>query len=419
MNRKCKKIALITPSLAKGGLERVVVETAQGLEKWYDVTVIVMDTFRTDYPYAGRCLDLEISWEDRRIAVRFYNFLKSIVSLRKLQKKEQFDLMIAHGELTSFPAILSAMSACVPVVHENRLNALKDLQGRATNFLLRLFFKRGSVKKIVTVSEGIGKSLQCGLEIAPSKFKTIYNPFDMETIRSAAQKIPEGYEGIFMPSAKVLITVGRLTHPKAQWYLLRIFAELKQKEETARLLILGIGEMKEELLELCRALNLSAFDGIEEQVPGDTYDVYFLGFQENPYAFIRQSDLFVMTSLWEGFGNTIVEAMVSGTPVISTSCPSGPREIICPDLPEEAIVAKPNEEGSGVLMPTFENRFVGEDEPLSNVEKVWADTIYELLHDEKKREIFSKKGLKRAEDFRRESIVGEWKEMIELVLNVE
>jgi glycosyltransferase involved in cell wall biosynthesis len=413
MKKNKKKMALITPSLAKGGLERVVVETARGLEQWYDVTVIVMDTFRIDYPYPGRWLDLGISWEDRRIAVRFYNFLKSIFRLRRLQKSEGFDLMIAHGELTSFPVILSGMPACIPVVHENRLNAVKDLQGRVTNFLLGLFFKRGSVKKIVTVSEGIGKSLQCGLGIAPSKFKTIYNPFDTETIRSAAQKIPEGYERIFMSQGRLLITVGRLTYPKGQWYLLRIFAKLKGKEESARLLILGIGEMKEELLRLCGVLNLSAFDGTEGQVPDETYDVYFLGFQENPYAFIRRSDLFVMTSLWEGFGNTIVEAMASGTPVLSTGCPSGPREIICPDLPEEAIVAEPNEEGFGVLMPTFENRFVGADEPLSHEEKAWADTLYELLHDEKRRKGFSQKGTERVEDFRRDKIVVEWRELIE------
>ncbi len=61
---------------------------------------------------------------------------------------------------------------------------------------------------------------------------------------------------------------------------------------------------------------------------GLTNDVSFVGFQNNPYAYIKQADVFVLSSLYEGFGNVLVEALAAGTTIVSTDCPSGPREIL-------------------------------------------------------------------------------------------
>ena len=102
-------------------------------------------------------------------------------------------------------------------------------------------------------------------------------------------------------------------------------------------------------------------------------DVLLLGFQNNPFQYISKSEVFVLSSFFEGFGNVIVEAMALGVPVISTDCPSGPEEII-----EHGI--------NGFLVPVGDyNRM--------------AEYILNILNDNELWNKISLAGLKRAEDF--------------------
>ncbi len=112
----------------------------------------------------------------------------------------------------------------------------------------------------------------------------------------------------------VILGVGELGARKGFSTLIEAFARLR-KERPCRLLILGRGRERERLLEQARTL------GVEK-------DVDLPGFKENPFAYMRRADLFVLSSVYEGFGNVLVEAMALGTPVVSTDCPSGPGEVL-------------------------------------------------------------------------------------------
>lgn len=108
-------------------------------------------------------------------------------------------------------------------------------------------------------------------------------------------------------------------------------------------------------------------------------DVSLLGFVENPYAYMQRSDVFVLSSRWEGFGNVLVEAMACGCPVVSTNCPSGPAEIL--------------ENGEyGILVP------------VEDVEKM-AKSIIKILTNKELREELSNKALKRSKEFHVEKAV--------------
>jgi glycosyltransferase involved in cell wall biosynthesis len=96
--------------------------------------------------------------------------------------------------------------------------------------------------------------------------------------------------------------------------LIQAFALLR-KQKLARLIILGEGESRPELEANIKDL-------------GITEDVELPGFVDNPYAYMSRARAFVLSSLWEGLGIVVIEAMACGCPVIATDCPSGPREIL-------------------------------------------------------------------------------------------
>lgn len=412
-----KKIAIITPFLANGGLEKVAIVGAEELSKHFDVTLIVMDSFQIDYPYNGKMIDLDVSLMDRGILKRLYNMASSTLKLRKLKNEHVFDLVISHGELANLPNVFSGGKKNILTVHENRFAALKDMQGKFVNKMIKYIYSAKSVSKVVTVSKGIRESFIENLGMNEASIDTIYNPYNIDEIKRFSKEDLGEFSSLF--EHQVLSITGRLTMQKGQWYLLRIFRALKNTNPDLKLVILGDGEMKEQIIELSKDLGLKTYSVWSEEGFDNSFDVYFMGFQKNPFKFVKASKLFAMTSLWEGFGNTIVEAMACGTPVISTNCKSGPGEIISLKCKIGKVVNKPFYDGFGVLMPVFKSKFVDYDEALDTKELLWVETLEKLLEDDTMLVKYSKVGLQRAEDFSLESIMVEWKYLIESCLMAE
>jgi glycosyltransferase involved in cell wall biosynthesis len=127
---------------------------------------------------------------------------------------------------------------------------------------------------------------------------------------------------------------------------------------------------------------------------------------------MARAKLFVFPSLWEGFPNALVEAMACGVPVISSDCRSGPREILAPDTDFNYQTQKPDFAEYGILMPVFEVKYKSAEEPLEEREIMWVKTIDKLLEDEDLRKHYSEKAKQRAENFRIEKIVEEWKKVL-------
>ena len=113
----------------------------------------------------------------------------------------------------------------------------------------------------------------------------------------------------------VITAVGRLTNQKDFINLINAFELIAHSLNSVRLVIIGDGEQKKILKSLVENLNLDS-------------KVEFLGFQSNPYKFMKASNLFVMSSKWEGPGHVLIEALGLGCPVITTDCPIGPADSI-------------------------------------------------------------------------------------------
>lgn len=303
--------------------------------------------------------------------------------------------------------ISAARSGHRAIVSE-RTNPSREFSGlrkRLYSGIIRKTYSQADL--IVTNSLGVAEEISRSFGAPQDKIRTIANHLNLKKIKELAAEPLGEYEKLF--SSPVITTSGRLTAAKGQWRLIKIFSELKKRQPDLRLAILGSGELKEYLKDLAEALDLRIFDAGEENFSDDR-DVYFLGSAANPYNFLSRSRLFVLTSLWEGLPNALLEAMACGAPCVSANCQYGPLEIfsIKPELSQYAS-RNPSEEDFGILLPVLNaQKITYASEAPDEAEKIWIDCLDALLKDEKKLSLYSELGKARAADFDLAKILPLW-----------
>lgn len=166
---------------------------------------------------------------------------------------------------------------------------------------------------IIAVSIGVAKDLSKILKIPQSDIHVIPNPVVTPQLDELipTKALHPWFEEETVP---VIMGIGRLTRQKGFDTLLKAFQRLRQNRP-ARLVILGDGEDRNELIMLTRSLRIDQA-------------VAFFGFVPNPHDYAARASLFVLSSRWEGSPNVLTEMLALGIPVVSTDCPSGPREIL-------------------------------------------------------------------------------------------
>lgn len=170
-----------------------------------------------------------------------------------------------------------------------------------------------SADKVIVTSKGVADDMSEYTGLAREKISVVPSPVVPSTLFT--DELPRPEHAWFQPGEPpVILGVGELGYRKDFSTVIRAFAEVR-KEHDCRLVILGKGNQREMLLALAEEL------GVAE-------DVDLIGFQPNPYAFMQYAAVFAFASLWEGLGFVLIEALAVGTPVVSTDCPSGPREIL-------------------------------------------------------------------------------------------
>lgn len=177
--------------------------------------------------------------------------------------------------------------------------------------IIHRFFTHRADKIVAASNDGL-KWLKKKSKNSLPQAVVINNPvFDESIYTMATEKLdlPSITEG-----KKILLNIGRLVRQKDQATLIKAFKFLPNPQDFA-LIILGVGAELEPLKKLVEKLSLQS-------------NVFLAGFDTNPYRWINCCDLFVLSSVNEGFGNVIVEAMALGKTVVSTDCPTGPGEIL-------------------------------------------------------------------------------------------
>lgn len=202
----------------------------------------------------------------------------------------------------------NTFSVKVSGLYRSRLTRIAVI--RLTRWLYR------SADAIIGVSEGVSRDLEQALGLPPGTVTTIHNPIDVLHIRSAANaQVPADLEATFSALPRpVVMTAGRMVPAKAHEDLLQAFALLPDHVRGS-LVILGDGPLRQDLQRQADTL-------------GITSRLWMPGFVENPWWFMARAEVFALTSRWEGFPPVLAEALACGIPVVSTDCPSGPREIL-------------------------------------------------------------------------------------------
>jgi glycosyltransferase involved in cell wall biosynthesis len=346
-----------------------------------------------------------------RSITRLFDFPLAYLKLKYFIKKYKPYCIVSFGSIPNIINIHMNLFFKYKAVCVERSYPDLDLKGGILKkFLLKYLEILYRFNKHKVASIAISKPIYNWYKtLGLQQIYYIPNAIDFEEIKNKSKENIGDIENLF--KYPVLINIGRLTKQKGQWYLIRVFKKLKKDFPELKLLILGEGELKVYLTQLSQKLGLKTYVWDKDEL-SENFDVYFLGFQENPFKYISKAKLFVFPSLWEGFPNALIEAMACGVPVISSDCRSGPREILAPDTDFRKQTKQPEYAKYGVLMPVFEGKILDENAPLTEVEKIWVNELKKILQDEKLRNYYAKKAIIRAKEFSIPQIAKLWEEII-------
>ncbi len=393
-----KKVLIIIPNLGRGGAQQVFRQQLTYMSERFEVIGCVFNWDGSfDEDRVNNIVSLNVPGGKNYFDKAWY-FILRIVRLRRLKIEKQIELSISHLEGADYINILSGgNSRTICWIHGSKSfdQNIKGFIGfLRKSILMPLLYKR--VDKLVTVSKEISEELVKDYNVPSKKLEAIYNSFDLNAISGLQNDpLPKKY---FQPNEyPLLITHCRLALQKNIKGLLYVMAEIV-KAEKVKLVILGDGELREELISISKSLKLKTFSIWSTEEWSSECEVYFMGYTSNPYPFLKSASAFVMTSDWEGFPLALCEAMACNLPVVSADCPTGPREILAPNLLEEKRVSKAFHGQFGILMPLL--NFKSPD-----LVTCWAETLLDLLRTSHVRNAYSIAGRERVAHFdRAESI---------------
>lgn len=400
-----KKILFVIPYLWEGGAQRALSNITTHFPSDWDIDILVNADRVIEYPFRGNIITLGISEKPRTGSVifQFKVFLKRVRKLKYLKKSGNYRACISFLDSANVANILSGKRYCRTIVSVriSLVQSAQNLQYRfVVNPLVRVFYRWAD--KVVAVSEGVRKELIDHFRLKEENVVTIENGYHLPDIHRQGTKELDEMEKKMLSGKNIFVTTGRLSAQKGQWHLIRAFAEVVRQVPDTILILIGSGELEEYLKKLAKAYKIEG-------------NVYFTGHVSNPYQYLSRSDIFVFSSMYEGFPNALAEAVCMGLPCISTDFRTGAREILAPDLDIHGnSIVNIVEAEYGILTPLCSGKqYRDPDTPLEQAEQCLAKAMIKLLLDGNMRTAYQQKSKSRSEMLKIESVIDQWIDVIE------
>jgi glycosyltransferase involved in cell wall biosynthesis len=315
---------MLVDSLVGGGAERISLNFAEKfIELGHDAHVIIV---RDEIEHDTGNVPVHALSETGVLAKnRVINKMLLVRRLRRVisgieADGKRFDFFISSAEDTDRLSGMARLPYAFIRYRNSMLNFYESKLGNSTGFKrlrrrlqwLAKFRRVYGGRHIVTVSKALERELVEDMGIRPASITTIYNPFGFERIRRLAEEPAD------LPAQPYIVYAARMSGRKDQAMLIRAYA---QADVPHKLVLLGGTTSPAEEAYLAELQALVEELGLVERV-------IFPGFQTNPYPWIKHAALFAMSSLSEGLPLVLVEALILGTRVVSTDCPTGPSELL-------------------------------------------------------------------------------------------
>ncbi len=373
------RVVFFLPTLECGGTERNTVNLLKSLSREQYALSLLLAERKGDFIKDIPADVLIESFETPRLRHLFFK----LVDYFKQEKADVFVSAFPRFNAVVLLAKWIAGGKTKVVVTEHLSFSLlsKNAKTPSHRFIARFLFPYfirffyPSANSIICVSRGIADEISLMMGHGKN-VRVIYNPVADDSIAQKAQENP-GHPWFADTAIPVIVMVARLSKTKDQPTLFEAL-EIIRTKQPARLMIIGDGSERQKLENLVSQLGLSG-------------SIALLGYQDNPYRYMKRASVFVLSSLQEGFGNVIVEAMACGAPVVATDCPSGPAEII--------------QEGQNGLLVPAQNA------------KALAAAIIKILNDPALARKFSEEGKKRAQFFSVKNSVEQYSQIFQAIIH--
>ena len=353
-----KNILFVISTLTGGGAERTVSTLSKFFSEEMNCTVLLNSQSENDYDFCGDVISLGMKPRVKKnIVYQIIAAIKRYTKLKELKKTGKYDVVVSFMESANFLNVITGKNNCKLILSVRNVIS-EEYRGiyKVILYVARKLYGRADY--VVSLSEGARRDLIDNMRVPEDKCITIYNGYDISKFHYVEKK-----------NKKAFISMGRLVHQKGQWHLIRAFNRVNKLYPETTLKILGQGELEGYLRKLIE------YYGLENSVE-------LIGFVNNPAEYLQESSCFVFSSVYEGFGNAIIEAMMNGLPVITSEF-SVAREILAPELATEEIVGHTLACQYGILVPSSSPEYkepsqvLGVDEiELANAMIGWVEGKY-------------------------------------------